>query len=62
VPNVITKITGEIAARGLNIENMLNKSKKEYAYTLIDAADGSASPEIIDAIRATEGVIKVRVI
>ncbi len=61
VPAVITKLTAAVAAEGLNIENMTNKSKGENAYTVMDC--GSApSAEAVAHIAALEGVYKVRVI
>lgn len=58
VPNMITSITGVLAEKGLNIENMANRSRGDYACTLIDAAD-----EIFDstvaAVAAIDGVIRV---
>jgi len=45
----------------LNIENMLNKSKGDYAYTMLDI-DGKLSDEIIAKIDAIDGVINIRVI
>ncbi|MDR0947625.1 MAG: 3-phosphoglycerate dehydrogenase [Ruminococcus sp.] len=60
VPDVISKITGVIGAQGVNIENLVNKSKKDYAYTMIDAI-GSIDG-IAEKLEAIENVIKVRVI
>lgn len=59
VPAVITQITATVS--GLNIENMINQSKKEYAYTMLDV-DGSVGDDIISKIEAISGVIKVRCI
>ena len=61
IPNMLTSITGIIADGGVNIENMLNKSRKNFAYTMLDigAADTDAVAEKIAGI---EGVIKVRII
>ena len=61
IPNMITAITSIFANDGVNIENLLNKSRGDYAYTLLDtgAADTAA---VADEIKAIEGVIKVRVI
>jgi D-3-phosphoglycerate dehydrogenase len=60
IPNVIAKITGEIAAKGLNIDNMLNKSKGSYACTLIDAVN--VSDDVIEQIKNVEGIIKLRIL
>lgn len=59
IPAVLSQITTAVA--GVNIENMLNKSKKNYAYTLLDITS-EVSAEIIEKIAAIDGVIKVRVI
>lgn len=61
VPAVISAITTILGNEGINIDNMLNKSKKEYAYTMIDAS-GDVSDAIVAKLGAEENVIKVRVI
>ncbi len=58
VPALLSQITTAVADKGANIENMVNKSKKEWSYTLLDVK-GAAD---IDAIKAIEGVVKVRVL
>jgi len=62
VPSIISQITTTLAGKGINIENMLNKSKKEYAYTMIDAACDSVSDDVIKSMEGIAGIIKVRVI
>ena len=61
IPNMLTAITGIFAEDNVNIENLLNKSRGDYAYTMldIDKADVSSVTEKISAI---SGVIRVRVI
>lgn len=61
VPSIIAKVTSEVGDAGLNIENMVNASKKDYAYTMLDVA-GSVDSAVADKIGAVDGVIKVRVI
>lgn len=61
VPAVISALTSALGSAGINIDNMLNKSKKDYAYTLIDAA-GAVSDDVVSKLCAVENVIKVRVI
>lgn len=61
VPNILTRITGVVADENINIENMLNKSRKDYAYTILDVTT-PVSEEAVAAIAALEGIIKVRVI
>lgn len=58
VPAILGKITAAIAEAGLNIEDMTNRSRGDYAYTLIDVAN--ASQEVLNEIGQIEGVIKVR--
>lgn len=62
VPSIISQITAIFGNNGVNIENMLNKSKKDYAYTMIDAQCDAVSNSVISEINAVDGVIKVRVI
>ena len=61
IPAVIAQITTQLSEDGINVENMTNKSKGEYAYTMVDvgsAVDGKA----IEDIRKVPGVIRMRVI
>ena len=61
IPNTLNSITSIVSQNNVNIENMLNKSKKDYAYTMLDVnIDDSESIE--KAISEIDGVIKVRVI
>ncbi len=61
VPAVISELTTILGKASINIDNMINASKKDYAYTLIDAA-GDISEDIAAKLSAAENVIKVRVI
>ena len=61
IPNMISQVTKILGAEGLNIADMTNKSKGEYAYTLIDL-ESAASKEALDELKAIEGVAKVRVV
>ena len=60
VEGLIAKITTCITEAGMNIENMESKSKKDYAYTVLDVKGNADS--VADKIRAGEAVISVRVI
>ena len=60
VPAVISELTTILGKASINIDNMINASKKDYAYTLIDAA-GNISEDIAAKLSAAENVIKVRV-
>lgn len=59
IPQIISAISTAIA--NTNIENMLNQSKKDYAYSMLDVT-GDVSCDVISKIQAIDGVIKVRVI
>ena len=61
VPAVISEITSIFGAEHINIENMVNASKKDYAYTLIDAM-GDVTDEIYSKLSAVDNVVRVRVI
>ena len=61
VPAIISTITSELAAAGLNIDNMVNASKKDYAYTMVDVA-GEVTADVAAKFEAMENVIRVRVI
>ncbi|NLJ15853.1 MAG: 3-phosphoglycerate dehydrogenase [Clostridiales bacterium] len=58
---LITKIAGVASDNKLNIENMVSKSKKEYAYTVLDVK-GNVSDEIIKKLNDIDTVIRVRVV
>ena len=60
-PGLISAITGVTTQAGLNIENMVNKSKKEMAYTMLDAT-GPASRDLAQQMAAIPGVVRVRVL
>ncbi len=61
IPNMLTRFSAALAECNINIPHMLNKSKKEYAYTIMDA-DSDVPDEVISKIQAVDGVLKVRVI
>ncbi len=61
VPALIASMTTVVANGGLNIDNMVNASKKEFAYTMMDVA-GDVTDSIVNDIKAIDGVIRVRVI
>ena len=58
IPNMIASITSAVHT---NIENMGNRSRGDYAYTIIDLAD-QPTEENLAALRAIEGMISVRAI
>ena len=57
---LLNNITAPVSAAGLNIENMVSKSKKDYAYTCLDVKGDASGIEA--AIKAVSGVVSVRVI
>ena len=59
VPNMLGQISTAMAKAGLNIHNMMNKSKGEVAYTLVDV-ESKVPQEVIDSIARIEGVLAVR--
>ena len=61
VPNMLGQISTTMAHYGLNIHNMVNKSRGEMAYTLVDV-DSPVDDRLIAAIAAIEGVLSVRAI
>jgi D-3-phosphoglycerate dehydrogenase len=61
VPNMVGQISTCLAEAKLNIADLLNKSRGEYAYTLIDA-DGGIPAAVVEKIRSIEGVLSARVV
>jgi D-3-phosphoglycerate dehydrogenase len=61
VPNMVGQISTCLAAAQLNIADLLNKSRGEYAYTLIDT-DGTVGEEVLTKIRAIAGVLCARIL
>ena len=61
VPNMLAQISSTVGQANLNIHNMLNKSKGEMAYTLVDV-DSPVSDELTAKISSIKGVLSVRAI
>lgn len=61
VPNMLTRFTALFSKDGVNIENMMNKSRGDYAYTILDICSDSTD-EVVKELEAMDGVIRVRVI
>jgi len=59
VPNMVGQITTCLANAGLNIEDLLNKSRGELAYTVVDL-DGPVTEDTLGCLRAIEGVLTLR--
>jgi D-3-phosphoglycerate dehydrogenase len=61
VPNMVGQISTCLATAKINIADLLNKSRGEYAYTLIDT-DGTVGEEILHRIRGIDGVLSARIV
>lgn len=61
IPNMIGQVTSLLAAEDVNIPNMINKSRADYAYSLVDI-DTTATDTIVQKLLAINGVLKVRII
>ena len=61
IPNMISQFTKVLGDAGVNIANMINKSKGDYAYTMIDVTL-PISKEVAQALKAIEEVYRVRII
>ena len=61
VPKMLVQFTGILAEEGINISLMTNKSRGEYAYTMIDA-DAAVPAEVEKKISEAEGVLRVRIL
>ena len=61
VPSMLTKFTGVFAEEGINIENMVNKSRGEYAYCVFDICSESTD-HLVKQLNAIDGVLKVRIV
>ena len=60
-PGVISAITALTTEAGLNIENMVNKGKKDMAYTMLDAT-GPVNRALADQLAALDPVVRVRIL
>lgn len=61
IPDIVSKITSVMGNNGLNIENMVNKSKGNFAYTILDI-NGEVPSQLVEQIESNDNIIKVRVI
>ena len=61
VPNMVGQISTQLAAGGVNIADLLNKSRGEFAYTLIDA-DGAIDAPTFKSVREIPGVLSARLL
>lgn len=61
IPSMLTQISSAISDEKINIENFINKSKKDYAYTVVEI-NGELPDSVVDAVKSIDGVIKVNII
>ena len=61
IPNTLSQFTGAFAKDGINISDLVNRSRGEYAYTMLDL-DMPATQAAIDTLKANEAVLRVRVV
>jgi len=61
IPTMVSKVTAFLADNKINIVDMLNKSRGDYAYNIIDF-DGGFSDQQLNEIKATEGIVMARII
>jgi D-3-phosphoglycerate dehydrogenase len=61
VPNMVGQISTCLASARVNIADLLNKSRGEFAYTLIDT-DSELDPGIVEKIRGINGVLSARIV
>ena len=61
IPGSLGRFTAAIAGENINIDGLMNKSRGEYAYTMLDL-DHHPSQEVVEHLKQIEGVLRVRVI
>lgn len=61
IPNSLGRFTTAIAGENVNIAGLMNKSRGEYAYTMLDV-DHRPSEAVVESLRSIEGVLRVRVV
>ena len=59
--DMLRQFTSIVSSKNVNVANMIDKSRGDYAYTIIDL-DGSVTQEMVDELNAIDGVLRVRVI
>ncbi|EOD02649.1 phosphoglycerate dehydrogenase [Lactobacillus delbrueckii subsp. jakobsenii ZN7a-9 = DSM 26046] len=64
IPNMIVQISTHLAGRGINIENLVNKAKDKYAYTMIDIdeIDQATQDEVVLNLEQIPAVTRVRIL
>lgn len=61
IPDMLTRFTGVFSSKGINISDMISKSKGDWAYSMLDVSE-AVSDEIVEKLKAVDGVVRVRVI
>ena len=61
VPAMISSISSVFSNAGANIENLTNKSRKDYAYTLVDVTGEVQRDQLVQQLKALDGIISVQV-
>ena len=61
IPNSLSRFTGAMANENINISDLMNRSRGEYAYTMLDL-DAPAPKSVIEALKKMDGVLRVRVV
>ena len=61
IPTILSQITSAVSEENINIENFINKSKKDNAYTVVEI-NGDIPEKVVEKVKAIEGVIRIRVI
>jgi len=61
IPGSLGRFTAAIASENINIDGLMNKSKGEYAYTMLDL-DHHPSQEVVEHLKQIDGVLRVRII
>jgi len=62
VPNMVSQISSILAAKGLNIDHMLNRKRDDIAYNIIDIDASSVNEAIKDELMAIDGIFMVRIL
>ena len=61
IPNSLGRFTAAIASENINIDGLMNKSRGEFAYTMLDL-DHHPSAEVVENLKKIDGVLRVRII
>ena len=61
IPNMITRFTAALSNEGINISDMINRSKDNFSYTMLDI-DSPSTTAVVEKMRQIKGVLRVRVI